>query len=1252
MFSKIKARTIRLYHFLQNHKKYVVVFLFLLILLSAVTVVFDSRSVSATETPPAAGAAPAASADAGSGNAPSGGVEPGVFITAVTSMLLAGAALLIKLAIFCLSFIIEIAGYNGYLDSTAVNVGWVMVRDITNMFFVVVLLLVAFGTILGLEQYEWKKMLVKFFFAAILVNFSRVICGIFIDLAQVVMITFVNGIAATAGGNLINAFGLNKILSISGNANPNEIISGTFAAGVAAIVFAAMTLGIMLVFVFMLLARMLVLWVLIVLSPFAFVLSVIPQTEKYASQWWSEFGNHVVIGPVVVFFLWLSFAVVGGGQINSEIEGNNSAPAANMPSAAANAGVAASAGISQIMDFNQMANFAIAIGILLVGAKTAQSLGTVGGSAMSRATDFGKKVAMVASGASAAIWGAGKVKEGAVGAAKLAGKGLYTGLLENRVEITKNWLKRQTVGAWRDWRAGGGPQFKYKTDEHGNMKRDEYGNVEFEKDEFGNPILVANERKGVGAGLQRFFYGRHAALIRSQRRLEKVEASTKTREELMRKRAGAVPEHWMQTFGQEKIKELDRMEQGVLTAEEERSSAKTAQFKARGRLATLGAKRYKFERGKEGFLEGKPTVVEQIAEHKEETAKTESQVKQLFSMAKAAYVSDKGKGVVEAKIKADLRAEYNDKLSHLSEGGAKLHFLEHAGQPLLKLTKALEVKEKMEHAEIGAVERRAEMYSMLDNAGNVRPEYAAMLKAENMSKVLDDTVSAVKQKQSEDVMSTIIRQAETGTPEEQRTSLFYKYAEAVANQKDSAKQFRVKQNTLLSRVAQETVHGARGISVPTDAITAGIEEYEKEFAEMEYNRTLSNMRANFKMMLAKRRGGQAVTEGDKQAMAGLFKHAFKNSWVDDGIIAMMTDDELAGQAQEAFGWTDQVYTPEKINQLQSLLASGGDFEFAKAHSSIAKMLDVSQAQLGDNFSMSDFLAKWRNGNFSADERAAFTQAGANLANVDGGYDRYMQVTRANQAQLQMLGNLRDQAIGNNHPENADHSQFVKTDTGDELYMMVSSNMAKAAVNSDLNKTDVRLRAKMHSHAAGNIDEEFGVLTGVRAKDYQIVRKGIKNINDWRGTNGRWQTQFSGLAATEDIANFRDAEGAFLVTGLNTSGEESKRIKSMVKRGLINAQATTNQKQVAAVNDLVTEVFVPQMQENIEDFLLTMAAQSGVSTNQALGNGTMNIKVMTRNGEEHITNVSRLIELIRNGTFGRAVNIANYRGGPQTNDPGE
>jgi len=442
MFSILKQRTLAIYRFLNHHKPRLGAFIFVSVLFLAV---YLSVGIYSSSTGNLNIFAPHAALAQATGEQDQ---MMGTLMTWIITLLLATATLMIKIAIFCLHFIIQIGGYNNYLNSTAVNVGWVMVRDVTNMFFVVILLLVAFGTILGLEQYEWKKMLVKFFFAAVLVNFSRIICGVIIDISQVIMITFVNGIAATAGGNLINAFGLNKIMGLGNGLSPDKFKSSDFfIASIGAVIFSSMVMAMMVAFLFILLSRMIVLWILIVLSPFAFVLSVIPETQKYASQWWSEFGNHVVIGPAIAFFLWLAFAVVGGGQINNEVvEGSTIKQTVSTLD---------SAGIGEAMDWNSMSNFAIALGILMVGAKTSQSLGTVGGSAMGKATDMGKKIAMVATGAGAALW---------------AGKGIAHGAKETgkwaamNVPLVggKSWIRRgqniksgvearlEKIGSWRN----------------------------------------------------------------------------------------------------------------------------------------------------------------------------------------------------------------------------------------------------------------------------------------------------------------------------------------------------------------------------------------------------------------------------------------------------------------------------------------------------------------------------------------------------------------------------------------------------------------------------------------------------------------------------------------------------------------------------------------------------------------------------------------------------------------------------------
>jgi hypothetical protein len=336
----------------------------------------------------------------------------------IATILLFVAQFFIQITIFILRFIIEVGAYNGYIDSNAVNYGWIMVRDVTNMFFVIILLVIAFGTILGLEQYEYKKLLFKMIAAAVIVNFSRTICGLIIDVAQVIMVTFINGVAATAGGNLINMFNLPNVLKMAQTSGANITPKNVFLASLAALIFSAMAMATMFVFLIMLLARLITLWILIVLSPLAFVLNVIPQTQKYASQWWTEFGNNVVSGPIIAFFLWLAFVTAGSGNANADIVSGLPNQNLSVSGGTTESVGSANAGISEAMDWTKMASFAIAIGMLLVGAKMAQQLGVAGGAMMGKAVDFGKRVATVASGISAARWAGRR----GLAAGKAAGK--------------------------------------------------------------------------------------------------------------------------------------------------------------------------------------------------------------------------------------------------------------------------------------------------------------------------------------------------------------------------------------------------------------------------------------------------------------------------------------------------------------------------------------------------------------------------------------------------------------------------------------------------------------------------------------------------------------------------------------------------------------------------------------------------------------------------------------------------------------
>ncbi|HBH46986.1 MAG TPA: hypothetical protein DDX47_06550, partial [Candidatus Jacksonbacteria bacterium] len=71
----------------------------------------------------------------------------------------------------------------------AVDKTWQIVRDLSNLFFIIVLMAIAFSTMLKLEAYKWQRLLPKLLMVAILINFSKTIAFMILDIGQVLMMT-------------------------------------------------------------------------------------------------------------------------------------------------------------------------------------------------------------------------------------------------------------------------------------------------------------------------------------------------------------------------------------------------------------------------------------------------------------------------------------------------------------------------------------------------------------------------------------------------------------------------------------------------------------------------------------------------------------------------------------------------------------------------------------------------------------------------------------------------------------------------------------------------------------------------------------------------------------------------------------------------------------------------------------------------------------------------------------------------------
>lgn len=201
----------------------------------------------------------------------------------------------------------------GFVNIGAVVKGWRLVRDICNMFFALILVIIALATVLKIEAYDWKRMLPKLILNAVLINFSKSIAGVFTDFATVAMATFGGSFTSTMGKAMLTGFGMSSdLLGVSEvdendteRTDPGTLLVAFVAAAIMLILFTIIAL----VFLVTLIFRIVMLWFLIVLSPLAYITRILPQTEKYSHQWWEMFGRFVVVGPLVTFFLWLSLTI-------------------------------------------------------------------------------------------------------------------------------------------------------------------------------------------------------------------------------------------------------------------------------------------------------------------------------------------------------------------------------------------------------------------------------------------------------------------------------------------------------------------------------------------------------------------------------------------------------------------------------------------------------------------------------------------------------------------------------------------------------------------------------------------------------------------------------------------------------------------------------------------------------------------------------------------------------------------------------
>ncbi len=282
---------------------------------------------------------------------------------------------------------ISLAGLGGI---RAITVGWEITRDVANIFFIFILLVIAIATILRLESYGAKQLLPKLIIIALLINFSLVIAFTVVDASNILALAFIKEISKPSiSENIATVLQLGKITDTQFITDEHYPIDPTksLSAGMETTIKTQLNqpftrdkeiikatpvenneldelvikffwqatiliLQLTLIFVFvalsvMLLVRSVALIVIFVLAPLGFLATILPATRGYANQWWKKLFQWSFFFPASAFMMYL--AITYGAQMSQVL-------AKSHGSHTVNTGIL----------FNYFATVAILIGSLIV----------------------------------------------------------------------------------------------------------------------------------------------------------------------------------------------------------------------------------------------------------------------------------------------------------------------------------------------------------------------------------------------------------------------------------------------------------------------------------------------------------------------------------------------------------------------------------------------------------------------------------------------------------------------------------------------------------------------------------------------------------------------------------------------------------------------------------------------------------------------------------------------------------------------
>jgi len=203
---------------------------------------------------------------------------------------------------------INFLNFNGGSQQSLVRVLWDYMRNITNIGIIIGMIVVAVSTILGIKKFDWKKNLLKLLVVAVLVNFSLIIAGMFVDISNFASISAVTQFEKVSLPTLF----IDKTIC--------PVVQGFYDLGPGAWPLTrAGTMGLVITGIFLfqfvgllfyLLTRIVTILICLITSPVAFLALAFPGLEKGWDFWRERFQQALVGLPALCITLYLSISFI------------------------------------------------------------------------------------------------------------------------------------------------------------------------------------------------------------------------------------------------------------------------------------------------------------------------------------------------------------------------------------------------------------------------------------------------------------------------------------------------------------------------------------------------------------------------------------------------------------------------------------------------------------------------------------------------------------------------------------------------------------------------------------------------------------------------------------------------------------------------------------------------------------------------------------------------------------------------------